>query len=662
MNVLFRGASAVAGWLDDRTGCKTFFADICYQRIPGGPRWRYIWGSLLAFAFFVQLATGIFLWMSYSPSSATAWASVNYISHEMTGGWFLRGVHHYMAQAMIVLLVLHMTQVVLTGAYRAPREVNFWLGLVLLQLVLILGLTGYLLPWDVRGYRATQIATTLASLVPVAGPYIQRIAVGGPEFGHHTLTRFFALHAGILPGLFIFFLILHIVVFRRHGYTVPESAKNQPAVNFWPDQALRNLVGCLILMLVVVGVTWHFHGAELGPPAQLGIDDASARPEWYFLFLFQTLKYFPGEKEIIGAHIIPGAVAFVLILFPFIGRWKLGHYFNIGFLFAVFAAVLTLSTIAITEDLNNPQHQLALKKIEQHSKLFTEMAREGIPHGGLAELAAKEPRWQGPKVFAQHCANCHRINGHDGTGHRPSEPATAFDLAGFGSREWIEDLLNPKHVESPLYFGSWQIKTKDETTGAATFETEQGEMLDYVKSTIGDLGPNDRQDVYAVAKALSAEAQLPYQAKAEAKDKAEIERGRQAIAGSALDCTSCHKFHDQGELGSAPDLTGYGSTEWLVEIIRDPAHERFYQARYEGAADAGGEISLMPAFGHGDLKLSDQDIQVLVAWLRTTRKEFIPEAHVAKDLAAQPTGDAAATGQPVAAVEEDELKPVAEGK
>src|SRR5882672_7663466 len=140
---------AVLDWLDQRTGYRKITHEALYENIPGGSRWRYVWGSTLTFTFAVQVITGIFLWMAYSPSDQTAWESVYYIQNEMQGG-----------------LVLHLMQVIIDGAYRAPREVNFWLGLILMQLVLGLSLTGYLLPWDKKGYWATRVATNLLSVVP----------------------------------------------------------------------------------------------------------------------------------------------------------------------------------------------------------------------------------------------------------------------------------------------------------------------------------------------------------------------------------------------------------------------------------------------------------------------------------------------------------------
>ena len=220
--------NAFLSWLDDRTGYRSLVREALYERVPGGARWRYVWGSTLVTTFFVQMVTGFFLWAAYSANARGAWESVFYIQHEMQGGWLLRGIHHFTAQAMVVLLVLHLMQVVIDGAYRAPREVNFWIGLILMQVVLGLSLTGYLLPWDQKGFWATKVATNIMGITPVIGPDLQKLVVGGTDYGHHTLTRFFAIHAGLLPALLIGLLVVHIYVFRRHGLTAhrPDAARD----------------------------------------------------------------------------------------------------------------------------------------------------------------------------------------------------------------------------------------------------------------------------------------------------------------------------------------------------------------------------------------------------------------------------------------------------
>src|SRR4051794_32089035 len=288
--------SRILTWIDDRTGVRAFTRAALYEHIPGGSRWRYVWGSTLTFAFVVQVVTGFVLWANYSPSSTTAWESVYYVQNAMPAGDWLRGIHHFTAQAMIVLLALHMMQVVVDGAYRAPREFNWWIGLALLLLTFGLGLTGYLLPWDQRGYWSTKVATNIMATVPLVGPAVQRLAVGGTEYGHHTLTRFFALHAGLLPLLMIGLTFVHVALFRRHGLRYKEPKRAADAT-FWVDQVLRDGVACLaVLATVLLLVIWPkvtgkgYWGAELSAPADPSIAFSAARPEWYFLFLFQFLK------------------------------------------------------------------------------------------------------------------------------------------------------------------------------------------------------------------------------------------------------------------------------------------------------------------------------------------------------------------------------------
>ncbi len=171
--------SALVDWLDDRTGIRDVVRKLLYEPIPGGARWRYVWGSTLVFAFFVQVLTGFCLWACYSPSVQHAWASVFYLEEFLILGRWVRGIHHYAAQAMVVLLAIHFLQVIWDGAYRAPREFNYWLGLALMIVVLGLALTGYLLPWDQKGYYATQVATKILGATPLVGNSLQLIVQGG---------------------------------------------------------------------------------------------------------------------------------------------------------------------------------------------------------------------------------------------------------------------------------------------------------------------------------------------------------------------------------------------------------------------------------------------------------------------------------------------------
>lgn len=578
-------------WLDNRTGYRRLVHETLFENVPGGARWRYVWGSTLSFCFVIQVITGTFLWLAYSPSSQTAWESVYFIQYEMAGGWFLRGLHHYTAHAMTILLVVHLMQVVIDGAYKAPREFNFWSGIILLQLVLALSLTGYLLPWDQKGFWATRVATNIVAITPFIGPSLQQLIVGGSEYGHHTLTRFFALHAGIIPGAIILFIVGHIYLFRKHGLT-PKLPRRRPDAAFWPDQVLRDAVACLAVLAVVLFLVFRYQGAALGAPADPSEQFSAARPEWYFLFLFELLKYFPGGTEVWGAIVIPGILLLILAVMPFVGNWKLGHRFNLAYLWALLGGAALLTVLAVKADRSDPNYGLAVITAERDAARVIELARspEGIPATGAVSLLRNDPFTQGPKIFASNCASCHRYDGHDGLGGQPKDKISAADLKGFASREWLKGLLDPEKVASLHYFGGTAFS--------------DGKMVNYVKEDIASFGAEDQALLQQAIVALSAEAQLKSQRELDENDAAVIKLGTEALTGDRLGCMECHTFHDSGE-DNAPGLTGYGSREWLVAFITNPEHERFYGERNDR----------MPAFGE-EKSLTPHEIGLVADWIR----------------------------------------------
>ncbi len=586
------GATSIFAWLDDRTGYRRILSRVLAEPVPGGARWRYVWGSALTFALGVQFLTGLFLWAAYSPNAQGAWESVYYIENVMAGGWMLRGVHHYMAQATMVLLVIHLVQVIVDGAYRAPREVNFWLGIILLHIVMGLSLTGYLLPWDQEGYWATKVATSIASITPVVGPALQQLLVGGPDYGHFTLTRFFALHAGVLPTALVLVVVAHIFLFRRHGVTAKKPEERADGV-FWPDQVLRDAVACLAVMAAVLFFVIRTGGASLGAPADPSEPYAAARPEWYFMFLFQWLKYFPSGTEVLGAIIIPALVVTLAALMPLATRWRLGHRFNLALTAGVLAGVGALTWQAYAQDRANDDFILAKRDADAVAARVVELARapEGIPPSGARALLRTDPLTQGPRVFAERCASCHAFDGHDGLGGERAEPQTAADLKRFGSREWIEGLLDPTRVATPEYFGGTDFAN--------------GRMVRMVQRRIAGFDRAQMEELGKVIKALSAQADLSYQGTMDQADRVEIAEGTALIASESMGCTQCHEFQGEVEEHRGPVLTGYGSREWLLEFIGNPAHPSFYGSRNDR----------MPQFGTEEI-MSPEEIELLADWLR----------------------------------------------
>ncbi len=576
-------------WIDHRTGVRRLMREGLYEHIPGGSRWRYVWGSTLAFTFIVQMVTGVILWSAYSPSAQTAWESVYYIQYEMTGGWLLRGIHHYTAQAMIVLLLLHFMQIIIDGAYKAPREFNFWTGLILAKLILALSLTGYLLPWDQKGYWATKVATNLLTNVPLIGEQLQRIVVGGSDYGHHTLTRFFALHAGVLPALVIAFIGLHLYLFRRHGIHAKRPIR-KPDAYFWPDQVLKDAVACLAVMAVVLSlVLLHRVNGEVGAPLSAPADPSqsydAARPEWYFLFLFQLLKYF--DSQFIGAIVIPGVLFVIIALMPLMGRWKLGHGFNIAFTVALAVGIVALTAEAVRKDMANEEHNRAIITAHADAQRVIALAHApaGIPAEGAVTLLRNDPLTQGPRLFAANCAACHAYDGHDGTGKPLATPPTAPDLARFASREWLTAFFDPEHIATPRFFGNTAFK--------------DGDMATFIHDEVPNYDDEEKAKLRIVIDALAAEAERPDDRNDDAPDIATA-----IEAMDYLTCLDCHTFHGKGR-ARAPKLTGYGSAGWLAEMISNPAHEDFY----------GKDNDRMPAYGADGL-LDGRSIQLLVKWLR----------------------------------------------
>lgn len=585
-------------WIDHRTGARKLVQEALFENVPGGSRWRYVWGSTLTFALFVQFITGLLLWTAYSPSATSAWESVYYIQYQMWGGWLLRGIHHYTANFMTILLVLHLMQVVIDGAYKAPREVNYWFGVGLLFLVLGLSLTGYLLPWDQKGYWATKVATSIAAITPVIGNDLQRLIIGGSDYGHHTLTRFFALHAGVLPALVVLLVVGHIYLFRRHGIT-PKKPLRRPDAAFWPDQVLKDAVACLAVFAAILFCVIYTHGAGLSAPADPSEPFNAARPEWYFMFLFQFLKYFPQGTEIWGAIIIPTFLALFILLVPLIANWKHGHRINLAGLSALLAGVLFLTWAAYNEDGNNPEFARAKSLSDGTAERAIALAdANGIPPAGAVALLRNDPLTQGPKLFAQHCASCHRYDGHDGLGGEVLDASSAPDLADVATREWLAGFFDPEQIVSEHYWGG-------------TAFAERSDMVRYVQRDVAEFDDTEREQLTKLIAALSAEAQLPAQADIDARDAELIAEGRALYEDVDVRCLECHNFHTDYEDAEAPDLTGYGSRDWLIDFIGNPEEARFYGERNDR----------MPAFLEDGI-LSRTEVELIVDWLRHDYEQF----------------------------------------
>ena len=211
----------LVGWVDERTGATPFLTGMLFRKVPKGTNWFYTLGSATLFAFIIQAITGVFLAMYYTPSPTEAYSSITYLTNEVFLGEFVRGMHKWGATVMIILIFLHMGRTFFFGAYKYPRELNWVIGVVLIVLTLVMGLTGYLLPFDQRSYWATIVAMNINGTGPVLGPYLADFLRAGAEFEATTLPRFYALHMLLVPGAIIALIGAHLYLVVKLGTTAP---------------------------------------------------------------------------------------------------------------------------------------------------------------------------------------------------------------------------------------------------------------------------------------------------------------------------------------------------------------------------------------------------------------------------------------------------------
>ena len=212
-------------WVDQRTGASGFLTGMLYRKVPKGTNWFYTLGSATLFAFIVQATTGVFLAMFYTPSATQAYASISHINNDVPLGQLVHGMHKWGSSVMVILVFLHMGRTFFFGAYKYPRELNWVIGVVLLILTLVMGLTGYLLPFDNRSFWATTVANNITATGPVLGPYLADFLRAGPEFGATTLSRFYAIHMLLIPGAIIALIGAHLYLVVKLGTTAPPWLK-----------------------------------------------------------------------------------------------------------------------------------------------------------------------------------------------------------------------------------------------------------------------------------------------------------------------------------------------------------------------------------------------------------------------------------------------------
>jgi ubiquinol-cytochrome c reductase cytochrome b subunit len=552
-------------WLDERLGLESLRAAILGGEMPGGASFWHALGGAAAGLFAVEAVTGAFLALFYAPSPQPAWASVAYVQDQLPFGWFVRGLHSFGSSALIIVSGLHFLQVLLFGAYRRPRELNWIVGLALFALTALFALSGYLLPWDQKGYWAKLVEATIAGSAPVVGGGVQQVLQGGSAFGNLTLTHAFAAHALILPAAFAGLLLLHLFLHRRHGPTPAWwlsagdlAERTQPR---WPYQALRDVVTAALALAVVAVATLAQHGAALDSPAD-PTSSYVARPEWYALPLYQLRMFFDGPLEPIATIVIPGLVAALLVALPFLDRGRsrrpadrrgvmAGLAFGLG-------ALAVLSTIAIAKDARDPAYARARAQEETHAREARRLALKGIPPEGGVAVFRNDPLNHARELWDQRCAGCHALTGTGGD--------KAPDLKGYDTRAWIRGFLT--EPDGPLHMGPAKLERGMKPVTGTPAEIDALTEMVYAETGAADAVPS-RADA-----------------------------GRALI--SDKDCDSCHEFDGDGE-NAGPNLKGRGTLAWVRAVITNAGQPRLF-----------GDRNKMPKFAD---KLTPSEIDDLARFV-----------------------------------------------
>jgi ubiquinol-cytochrome c reductase cytochrome b subunit len=416
-------------WLESRTGLVSMTKDFLTEDIPGGASYWYVFGSATMFAMILQITTGIFLTFFYAPSATTAWEStrdiyLNPFTH------LLLSIHYWGASAMIALVFLHMLQVLIWGAYKSPRELQWVVGILLLVVTLVLGLTGYLLPWDMDAYFASQVSLNIAGLPP-GGAILQGIAQGGTVMGTNTINRFFGLHVWLMPAALVALVAVHLMIFRHNGPAGPvaEDPRKLKSGRFWPDQMFMDG----FISLVVFGIIMAL--AVVAPPfLDEKADPTNATfvpyPAWYFLSLFGLLNVVPAIfssshipwlvdqanapwVEMFAAIVIPTIGIVAVILLPWLDRSTTRSFSARGKILwttvVVLIAVVALSIIAQTTITGK-------EALAPPSKSQKDILNAPQP-AAASELSPQLTA--GKTVFSSNCSSCHGAAGAGSPGLAP---------------------------------------------------------------------------------------------------------------------------------------------------------------------------------------------------------------------------------------------------
>lgn len=442
-------------WFDDRSGTSDAIMPLAKHLVPKDAKWAYVFGSATLFCFMLQVITGVALALLYQPTTESAYESLKYITNEVPLGNILRGIHYFGASGMIILIGLHMIRTYLTAAYKYPREMSWISGVFLLLLTVGMGFTGQLLRFDSGGIWGSVVAAQQAGRLPFLGTYVARFLLGGETLGGATLSRFFAFHVFLIPGIIFGLLGLHLYLVFRNGISeMPKAGRlvkretyrewyhnmlEKDGVPFWPNAAWRDMVFGLVVVLIILLLAVFVGSPEIGRPPDPTDIDTNPRPDWYLLWIFALFAKMPRAIEDWAIVILPAIGVFLLVFLPIFYNTGERSAFRRPWVIGIVLAIITMI---------GSFWYLGVKAPWSPNFGAKPLSQEVV---GNVSPAAKE----GATLFYKKaCINCHMISG-DGGSRGP-------DLTNVGGR-LNGDQLTLKIVnggpEMPAFGG---ILTKDE--------------------------------------------------------------------------------------------------------------------------------------------------------------------------------------------------------
>ena len=414
-----RMIAKVGEWLDHRLQLAAPIREAAEHPVPRNTAsWFYVFGSAALTVFILQLVTGILLALIYVPSAGEAWSSLQALNHQVALGWFIRAMHGWGSNFMVAIVLIHMVQVFLFGAHKFPRELTWVIGVFLLLMTLGMAFSGQVLRFDQDAYWGLGIGASIASRVPVAGPAIVKLMLGGPIIAGATLSRFFALHVFVIPGMLIAFVGLHVLMVLRLGineWPMPgrivkratyerdyHALTKSEGAPFVPYAVWKDLFFAGFIILAVAACAFYF--GPFGPTGQPDptIIQTAPKPDYFFLWLYALLSLLPPSMETPFLLIVPPVAIIALILLPFLSgegekSWKRRPI-----------AVLTVLLIAITLGTFTRMAQFA-----PWSPHMNAWSGDPVPDRFVRGTTALER--QGALVFqVKQCRNCHSLGSTGG--------------------------------------------------------------------------------------------------------------------------------------------------------------------------------------------------------------------------------------------------------